>query len=126
MPDAGFEKLPAQGEEVAVGDAPLEQAEQFPVMDGIEVALEIAFDDVEVFGPPVEQPQEDGDGVHRAPPFAKAARVRTEVRLVDRVENRAEGFLDDPISEGGNPQRARLPIAFGDEDPADGERLVRL
>src|SRR5207247_381860 len=87
---------------------------------------EVTFDDVEVFGTAVEQWQEDGDRVHRAPLFAEAVGVRTKVRFVDRVEDGTEGFLDDPVSEGWNPQRARLPVTLGNEYPAYRERFVRL
>src|SRR5439155_13350293 len=123
---AGFEELPDEGEEVTAGDAALEETEQFAMVDGVEVALEVTFDDVEVFGTAVEQWQEDGDRIHRAPLFAEAVGVRTKVRFVDRVEDGTEGFLDDPVSEGWNPQRARLPVTLGNEDPAYRERFVRL
>jgi hypothetical protein len=76
----------------------------------LEVAREIALDDVEVLGAAVEQGHEDRDGVHRAPTLAEAIRVGLEVRLVDRVEDGPDGFLDDAVPQGGDPQSTLPPL----------------
>ena len=96
------------------------------MVDIVEIRLDVSFNHVEVFRPPVEQGQDDRNRVHGAALFAEAVRVGTEVRLVDRVEDGTEGFLDDPVSESRNPERARLSIALGNEHATDRERLVRL
>ena len=49
------------------------------MVDGVEVALEVAFNHVEVFGVGVEQGHQVPDGVHRATTFSEAVRVLVEI-----------------------------------------------
>ena len=96
------------------------------MMDGIEVALEVAFNHVVVFHAAVEQGHEDCDCVHSATTFAEAVGVRMEVRLVNRVEDGPKCFLHEAVSQGGDAQRALFAIVLGYVDSPDGLRLVRL
>ena len=96
------------------------------MMDSVEVALEVAFNHVVVFGTGVEQGHEDGDCVHGATTFAESVGVRMEVRLVNRVEDGPKCFLHDAVSQGGDAQRALFAVVLGYVDSPDGLRLVRF
>src|SRR5215469_3170695 len=54
--------------------------------------------------------------------------VRTikEIRLKNRFENQQASLLNDPVSDGGNPQRSCLAFPFGNVDSFDRLRLVGL
>jgi hypothetical protein len=49
-----------------------------------------------------------------------------EVRLIDRVQHRPQGFLNDAITQRGNAKWPRLSIAFRDVDAANGLGLIRF
>ena len=98
----------------------LQETDELPVMHGIEVALDVALDDVVVLTTGVEQGHHDRDGVHSATTFAKPVRVRPEVRFEDRVQDGAQGFLHDAVAERRDAQRSPLAIRFGDVRAADG------
>ena len=96
------------------------------MMDGVEVALEIAFNHVVMFDAAVGHGHEDCNCVHRATTFAEAVGVRVEIRLVNRVEDGPKCLLHDAVSQGGDAQRALLAIVLGYVDSPDGLRFVRL
>jgi hypothetical protein len=59
------------------------------------------------------------------PPFGpKPVREAEEVFLVDGVEHRNGGALDDFVFQCSYSQRALSAVRFGDEDPCDGQRPV--
>jgi hypothetical protein len=64
-----------------------EDTQELAVMNRIEVALEIALNDLVVFGPLVEQGHDSGDGIPGLATFAKPVGVWMKVGFVDWVQN---------------------------------------
>ena len=55
-----------------------------------------------------------GDGILGSAPRAEAIRTRLEVRLEDRLEHQFQRSLHDPVCGRRDPERADLPVRFGD------------
>src|ERR687898_1989 len=63
-----------------------------------------------------------GDRVVRAPVGSKPVRAGQEVRLEDRFEHQLQRGLHYPVSHGGDPQPALLPVRLRDHPFAHGKR----
>ncbi len=61
----------------------------------------------------------------RAAPRPKSVREPNEVRLVNGVQDRDDGALDQLVLQRGNPERSLPPIRLRDVRPPDGLRPIR-
>src|SRR5262249_34930093 len=100
------QESPDQLEELAVRDTPPEQFDEPPVVDRIEVRRYVALDHPEellAFG---GAPEEIADRVHRAAVWSEPEGVLAKVRFEDRFQSHPNSFLNDPIPNGSDAQRA--------------------
>ena len=111
--------------EHSISHPPVEKAPDVPVLDGVEVALDVHFDHhatAHVHQPP---PQRFERLVGR-PIRSKAVRAVQEILLVDCLQHHGDHPLQDFVLKGGyadGPER--LAIRLGDVHPSYWRRPIR-
>ena len=103
-----------------------EDADEPCVVDGIEAALNVPFDDpmVACLVADICYPTQCHVRIAHGP---EAIRVLVELRFHDGFEYQPQAFLDNPVQDGGYAERSLFILTgFGDPDSADGYRLIVL
>lgn len=122
-----FQEPPEQIHEPIIPYPPPDAPNQQPVVNRVEVARQIAFDDpaapcsgltilqLELYGP---------DSVMHAAFGSEAVGEAMEVAFPNRLHGHQHRTLDDAVSQGRDTQWSFLAVGFGDIDALDRLRAV--
>src|SRR5712691_3606739 len=120
--DVLLEPAAQQVENAPITDALLNPLHQPLVRDGVEVALEVGVDHVDVAIR--NQLSHLAQRIPAAPSRPKAVTGRSERRLEDRLKRELHCRLDDTILDRRDAQRSRPAVALRNLDPPDRLRTV--
>src|SRR5207249_10297672 len=98
--------------------------QQFAVLDGIEVALQVGIVDGLIAG--FQMSANLAHGVVRAASGAETIAAVVEVRRTDRLQDQQRGLLHHPITHTRNAQGSELSVRFGNIDSPHGAREVAM
>ena len=125
--DARFKERQDQPENLMVPDASPDPFHQQVMVDVVEAAFDVAFDDVfDCRGPAsidrFEMSLNHAQRIHGASAAPEAIRGRIKVRLEDGFQDVLERHLHETIGERGNTQRAKFArfAWLGDQPLPDG------
>src|SRR4051812_44250712 len=122
--DTRPEPFPDQAEDARVADPVGQETEEPFLAHRVEERPDVGVQDVAHLGAG-DPDRERIERVVRPAPGTEAIREPEEVLLVDRVQHRRRGPLDDLVLQRRDGQRALAAIRLGDEPAAGGQRPVR-
>ncbi len=117
--ETSFKHLPEHPEKSAVRNPAFNRLHEEPMMHRVEVTREVAFDDPASRGAldGVRDRQFDGaDSVMHAASRAKPVGHPSEVTFPDGIHGHQHGALNHSVAQARNPERALLPVGFGNVD----------
>src|SRR5215218_1163186 len=118
------EPFPDQADDARVADPVVQETDKPFLAHRVEERPDVGVQDVAHLGAG-DPDRERIERVVRPAPGPEAIREPEEVLLVDRVQHRRRGPLDDLVLQRRNGQRALAAVRLGDEPAAGGQRPVR-
>src|SRR5437773_1349312 len=121
---AGVQPLLDEPHDAPVRHAVLDELHQPPVVEGVEGPMDIGIEH------PVHLPRRDPyrerlQSLMRTAPRREPVREPEEVDLIDRVQDRDDGALDELVFQRGNAERPQPPVRLRDVRSPDRLRPVR-
>jgi len=116
----GTQELLEEVTEVVIPHPSAHPFHEWATRNRVIIGRDIPFDHplVGLPGWPGEAHTQVGEGILGTAVRSKAVGVPAKVSFPYRFKDHAEGFLDDAVGDGRDPEGAPLPVGFGDVHPA--------
>src|SRR2546426_731468 len=121
---AGVQPLLDEPHDAPVRHPMLDELHQPPVVEGVEKPTDVGIE--HPVHPLRRHPHRERiHGLMRTAPRPEPVREPEKVDLIDRVQNRDDGALDELVFQRGNPERPLPPVRLRDVRSPDRLRSVR-